>query len=192
MKKIILASTSPRRREILKNTGIQFSIAAPEYDENILNKTFSYKLIESIAENKGESVLTKIKEPAIIISADTVVIYNKLVLGKPKDFDDAFRILSMLNGKTHKVVTAVCIIDNETDKKIIKSETSEVTFNNLSREDIKNYIGEYKPYDKAGAYGIQELPSGFVKEIQGSYDNIVGLPSNIVIKMLNEITRIKV
>jgi len=192
MKNIILASTSPRRREILKNTGINFSVIAPDYDENILNKTFSYELIESIAENKGESALKVIKEPAIIISADTVVIYDKLVLGKPKDFDDAFRILSMLNGQTHKVVTAVCIIDNETNKKIIKSETSAVTFNNLSQEDIKNYICEYKPYDKAGAYGIQELPSGFVKGIQGSYDNIVGLPSNIVINMLNEITRTKV
>lgn len=189
MEHIILASTSPRRKEILKKAGIDFTIVSPDYDENILNKTFSYKLIETIAENKAESAAKNIKKPSIIISADTVVIYENLVLGKPKDFADAFKMLSMLNAKTHRVVTAVCMINNEINKKIIKSETSEVTFNVLSEDTIKNYIQKYNPYDKAGAYGIQELPEGFVKEIKGDYDNIVGLPSNIVIKMLNEITK---
>ena len=192
MNSIILASTSPRRKEILKKAGIEFKIISPDYDENILNKMFSYKLIESVAENKAKSAARKINEPCIIISADTVVIYDKQVLGKPKDFDEAFKMFSMLNGKTHKVVTAVCMINNETSKKIIKSETSEVTFNYLDEITIKDYILKYNPYDKAGSYGIQELPFGFVKEIKGDYDNIVGLPSNIVINMLKEIMNNKV
>ncbi|MBQ9245425.1 septum formation protein Maf [bacterium] len=188
MKKYILASTSPRRRELLKQSGINFEIISPDYDENILNKTFSYSLIENIAENKGLSVLLKVQEPAIIISADTVVIYNNIVLGKPKNFDDALRMLKMLNGKIHKVVTAVCVIDVEQNKKIIKSETSEVTFSDITEEELKEYIFNFKPYDKAGSYGIQELPEHFIKEINGDYDNIVGLPVKLLINMIEEIT----
>ena len=97
-------------------------------------------------------------------------------------------MLTLLNGKTHKVVTAVCVIDTDTNKKIIKSETSEVTFNNLTTEEIKNYIYEFEPYDKAGSYGIQELPENFIKDIQGEYDNIVGLPTKLLINMIREIT----
>ncbi len=187
MKKIILATISPRRHLLLKNAGLIFESIPPDYNENMLNKYFSYEKIESIAENKALSVLNKIKEPSVIISADTVVVYNNIVLGKPKDFEDALRMLSLLNGNTHKVVTSVCVFDNEKNKKIIKSETSEVTFNILSKEEIKNYIFTYKPYDKAGSYGIQELDKKFIKEIKGDYDNIVGLPVKTLIKMLKEI-----
>lgn len=188
MKQIILASTSPRRQDLLENLGIVFGVVSPDYDESLLNKAFSYELIESIAENKGLSVQSKINIPAVIISADTVVVYNNVVLGKPKDFDDAFKMLTMLNGKTHKVVTAVCVIDTEKNKKIIKSVTSEVSFNLLKEDEIKNYIYDFQPYDKAGSYGIQELPEGFIKEVSGEYDNIVGLPTRILINMLSEIS----
>ena len=192
MKQVILASTSPRRQELLENLGILFKTVEPVYNENILNKVFDYKLVESVAENKGVSVIKQINFPAIVISADTVVINNNVILGKPKDFDDAFKMLSMLNEKTHKVVTSVCIIDNEIDKKIIKSETSEVTFNKIPENDIKNYIYDFKPYDKAGSYGIQELPETFIKEIKGEYDNIVGLPTKLLINMLSEINNVQV
>jgi septum formation protein len=188
MKKYILASTSPRRRELLKTAGIDFEVQSPDFDENILNKTFSYKLVEDIAENKALSVQKKLNYPAVIISADTVVINNNIVLGKPKDFDDALKMLQALNGKTHKVVTSVCIIDNQNKKKLVKSETSEVTFNNLPITDLKNYINDFKPYDKAGSYGIQELPKNFIKEIKGDYENIVGLPVKLLINMIREIT----
>lgn len=190
MKQIILASTSPRRQELLENLGLVFQIIAPNYNEDILNKAFSYNLIESLAENKGLSVVNKIKVPAIVISADTVVVYNNVVLGKPKDFDDALKMLLMLNSQTHKVVTSICMINNENNKKIIKSETSEVTFNKLTENDIKNYIYDFQPYDKAGSYGIQELPDNFIKEIKGEYDNIVGLPTKLLINMLSEINNI--
>lgn len=188
MKNIVLASTSPRRQELLENLGLLFDIVSPDFDENILNKSFSYELIETIAEKKGESVAKKCNFPALIISADTVVIFNNIVMGKPKDFDDAFKMLKLLNGQTHKVVTAVCIIDNEKNKKIIKSDTSEVTFNLLKDEEIKNYIYDFQPYDKAGSYGIQELPEKFIKEIKGEFDNIVGLPTKTLINIMTEIT----
>ena len=188
MKKFILASTSPRRRELLKNTGIDFEVKSPDFDENILNKQFSYNLVKNIAENKALSVKRKINYPAVIISADTVVINNDIILGKPKDFDDALNMLKALNNKTHKVVTSVCVIDTGTNKKIIKSETSEVTFNNVNENDLKSYINNFKPYDKAGSYGIQELPKGFIKEIKGDYENIVGLPVKLLINMIHEIT----
>lgn len=187
MKKIILASTSPRRRELLQKTGLAFDIISPSFEENLVNKIFSYKKIEDIAEGKCISVEETINFKAIIISADTVVIHNNIVMGKPKDFNDAFYMLSLLNGKTHKVVTAICIKDTENNKKIIKSDTSEVTFNQVSETQIKDYINNFKPYDKAGSYGIQEMPKYFIKEIKGEYDNIVGLPVKMLIKMLDEV-----
>ncbi len=186
MKRVILASTSPRRRDILRNTGINFDVVNPSYDESIQNKSFSYQIIENTAINKGLSVSKTANKYSVIISADTVVIYDNIILGKPKDYDDAIRMLKMLSGKTHKVVTAVCLIDNETGNKTVKSETSEVTFNELTPDMIKEYITAFKPYDKAGSYGIQELSEDFVKEIKGDYDNIVGLPLKLVISMLKE------
>lgn len=186
MKKIILASTSPRRRDILRSAGIKFDVVNPSYDENILNKSFSYELVEKTAANKGISAAKTLDINSVVLSADTVVIYDNIILGKPKDYDDAIRILKMLSGKTHKVVTAVCLTDVETGRKIIKSETSEVTFKNLTPEMIKDYVLAFKPYDKAGAYGIQELSEDFVKDIKGDYENIVGLPSKLVINILKE------
>lgn len=188
MKKLILASTSPRRKYLLENAGLIFDIIAPEYDESLINKSFSYEKIENIAYNKCESVAKNINFPALIISADTVVVYNNTVMGKPKDFNDAFNMLSKLNGTVHKVVTAICIKDTENNKKIIKSNTSEVTFNKKEENEIKEYIKNYKPYDKAGAYGIQEMDKSFIKEIKGEYDNIVGLPVKMLKIMLKEIT----
>ncbi len=187
MKKIILASTSPRRRELLKQAGFSFDICPPDYEEHMENKLFSYEFIKSIAENKGKSVIKTIKDSAAVISADTVVIYDNKILGKPKNYEEAYTMLTTLKGKSHKVVTAVCVIDHDSGKKIINTETSEVVFNNVADEEIKEYINNFKPYDKAGSYGIQELPSNFVKEIKGDYDNIVGLPVRMLIKMLEKI-----
>ncbi len=190
VKKIILASASPRRKELLAKTGKIFDIVSPDFDENIINKEFSYKLIEDTAKNKCLSVLKETTEPAIIISADTVVINNNTILGKPKDYSEAIKTLSSLSGKTHKVVTAVCIINTENKKEIIVSETSTVTFNKLSEEQIKSYVEKFKPYDKAGSYGIQELPDGFVSKINGDFDNIIGFPLKTVTKILEKIENI--
>ena len=189
MRKIILATTSQRRKDILRNTGINFEIIKPEYNEKTQESEFSYQLIESIAQKKGTSVLYKADKDAIIISADTVVVSNNRILGKPGGYDNAKEMLTELSGKAHQVVTSVCIIDTKSGEQIIKSETSEVTFNNLKEEEIEQYIKEKEPYDKAGSYGIQEVPEGFIKEIKGDYENIVGLPSKLVTEMLKEITK---
>ncbi len=188
MKKIILASTSPRRSQLLASLGINFEIISPDYDENILGLKFSYKAIEEIAVNKGKSVINKINSSALVISADTVVVLEDEVLGKPKDREDAIKMLNKLNNKTHFVVTSIAILDNNQEKEIIESTTSYVTFNNLSKDDISHYIDNFKPFDKAGSYGIQELPQNFVKEIKGDFDNIVGLPTKTLIKLIENIT----
>lgn len=189
MKKYVLGSTSPRRRELLKNIIKEFEIISPSFDEKVSDKPFSYELIEETAEKKCLSIAKDIEEKAIIISADTVVIYNDVILGKPKNYENALEMLTMLNGKTHKVVTSVCIIDTETNKKLVQSETSEVTFEQQDKDKLIFYIENYKPFDKAGSYGIQELPDGFIKNIKGDYNNIVGFPILLVEKMINEIAK---
>lgn len=189
MKKYILGSTSPRRRELLKNIIDEFEIISPSYDEKISDKPFSYELIEETAEKKCLSISETMEDEAIIISADTVVIYDDVILGKPKSYEHALEMLTMLNGKTHKVVTSVCIIDTETNKKFVQSETSEVTFEQQEEDKLIYYIEHYKPFDKAGSYGIQELPDGFIKNIKGDFNNIVGFPTSLVEKMIQEITK---
>ncbi len=189
MKKIILASTSPRRQKLLRETGIDFEIIPPEYDEKITDKHFSDEIIKNIAINKAKSVLNKVKEPSLIIGSDTVVIINGIITGKPKDENDAFNILKSLSGIKHYVVTSIAIIDSETGVINCENTKSEIKFNNLSDEDIINYINNFKPLDKAGAYGIQELPENFVKEIKGDFDNIVGFPMNTLKKMLSKFER---
>jgi len=188
MTHFILASGSPRRRDILTDMGIKFDIKIPSGETSILNKSFSYELVENTAREKGFSVLDGLNEPSTVISADTVVVYNNIILGKPKGFDDAFHMLKLLNGNTHKVVTAVCVISSVSQKYTVKSCTSEVTFNKTGDEAIKDYIFKFKPYDKAGSYGIQELEPSFIKDIKGEYDNIVGLPSKMLKEIISELT----
>lgn len=175
-KKIILASNSPRRKEILKSLNINFEIIPSNYDEPINeNDIFSYQKIENIALNKAKSILNQIKTSSLIISADTVVVNDNKVLLKPKNQQNAFNILKSLSNKKHKVVTSVCLYETENNNYITYSSTTKVYFNELSDNQINNYILNFKPYDKAGAYGIQELPDGFLNKIEGSFSNVVGL-----------------
>lgn len=187
MKKIILASTSPRRQELLEGIGLIFETMSPDFDENIIGLTFSYAAIEEIALNKARSVFNNTEEPALIISADTVVVVDNDVLGKPSDSKAAFAMLKRLNNNTHKVVTSIALMDTETKMEKIESTTSFVTFNNLSDETLISYIDNFSPLDKAGAYGIQELPDGFIQKVEGEYDNIVGLPTKTLIKMMTSV-----
>ena len=184
IKKLILASQSPRRKEILSKMGLKFEIIPSNSDEKMPNGEFKPEMIEEIAYKKAEEVAKRVEKNALILGADTVVIHNKKVLGKPHKEKEAYEMLEELSGITHYVVTGVCLIDNSTNK-IYKSHTiTYVTFNNLTQEMITNYIEGYKPYDKAGSYGIQELPEGFVKNIDGELDNVIGLPSKAVNSLL--------
>ena len=185
-KRIILASGSPRRKEILKEMGLEFEVIPSKFDEFIEDDNFEYKIIEEIALNKALDVSKK-ENNAIIISADTVVIHNNKILGKPKCEKDAFNTLKRLSGEEHKVVTSICIINTPEQTQKIESVTSSVTFNELSDEMILSYIMEYQPLDKAGSYGIQELSETFIKEIKGSKKNIIGLCSDRLEQMLQDV-----
>lgn len=190
-KKIILASSSPRRRDILEKMGLEYEIIPSAYEEYLETLDFSYEKIEGLAYNKAKSVLEKINcsqsttHCSLILSADTVVVLDGKILGKPKNETDAFEMIKNLSRKKHSVVTSICVIDPKTSRHKVISTTSYVEFENLSDEQIKNYIETFKPLDKAGSYGIQELPEGFVKNIEGSFENIIGLCPESVNKIFN-------
>ena len=175
MGKIILASSSPRRAEILKDFILEV-IPSP-YKEKHTKTAFSYEYVENLAYNKAFAVVPLVKDEVLIIGADTVVVLEDEILEKPLDFDDAFKMLEKLSGKTHKVVTSIAIINSKTKETHINSTTSFVTFETLTASMIKSYIDHYQPFDKAGSYGIQELPDGFIKAIDGDFENIVGISS---------------
>jgi len=174
-KKIILASQSPRRKELLEKMGLEFDIITSEVEENIENGAYSKELVESLALEKALDVSVKIKSSALVIGADTVVVLDGIILGKPKDKEDAVRILSLLSGRTHMVVTSIAIIDTEKDTKTVESVESKVTFKELCSEEIEDYIATGEPMDKAGAYGIQGYASSFITSICGCYTNVVGI-----------------
>ena len=184
MKEIILASNSPRRREILKSAGLDFEIIPSEYEEILDTDNFTYEAIENLAYNKALDVANKIDKKALIIGADTVVVYNNKILTKPKDREDAINTIKSLSDVEHNVVTGICVIDKYEDIVKIKSVTTKVHFTKLSDEMIIHYVDNYKPFDKAGAYGIQELPPEYIKYVDGSLENVIGLCSKTVLKML--------
>ncbi len=175
MGKIILASSSPRRQNILKQNNYDFEIVPSPYVEDHTRTDFSYEFVESLALNKAKAVLPLVKEPAKIIGADTVVVLDNEILGKPDGEKGAIEMLKKLSGKTHSVVTAIAVINTETEEIKQKAVTSYVTFENLTDEQINFYVQKFKPFDKAGSYGIQEMPDGYIKSYSGSLENIIGL-----------------
>ena len=184
MKKIILASGSPRRREILKNAGLDFEVHPSGYEEVLNDDVFTPEKIENLAYNKASYVAEEIKENAVIIGADTVVVLNNKILTKPHDKKDAYIMLKSLSGVEHTVVTGICVIDKYNNTKKIDSVTTKVEFKKLTDEQINYYIDNFKPFDKAGSYGIQELPKGYVEKVDGSFENVIGICSEKVKEML--------
>ena len=182
--KIILASSSPRRADILKKHNIEFEIIPSPYVEDHSRTDFSYDFIENLAYNKAKAVVPLVKEPSLIIGADTIVVLDGKILGKPNGYDGAFEMLKSLSGKTHHVVTAIAVINSATKECKIKSTTSEVIFEKLTDEQIKYYIDNFKPFDKAGSYGIQEMPSGYIKNFTGDLENIIGISSKTLLTMI--------
>jgi septum formation protein len=189
MGKIILGSTSPRRADILNLLKLDFEIIPSFYVEPHSKTDFSYDFVEGLAYNKALDVAKRIDYPAQVIGADTIVVIDNKILGKPKDVAQAYEMLNMLSGRTHFVVTSIAIIDTPSFKSNIQSTTTYVTFKKLSKEQIQFYIENFKPFDKAGSYGIQELPDGFVEKIDGSLDNVIGLPSETLLKMLKGVKK---
>ena len=176
MKHIILASNSPRRRELLAGLDLDFEVRVlPDIDESYPKDLPVAEVAGYISCEKADPYRALIGEDDLVITADTVVIVGNEVLGKPKDADEARRMLQLISGRTHHVITGVCLLT--TDKEHSFSVTTDVTFKQLSDDEITYYIEHYKPFDKAGAYGIQEWIGYIgVTSINGSYFNVMGLP----------------
>ena len=172
---IILASASPRRKEILENTNIKFDIISSSIEELVLDGESPCQMVMRLAFEKGIDIASKHKSD-LVISADTIVVLDNTVLGKPKDEEEAKLMITNLSGRTHQVITGISLINLENDKKVIDYVISNVKFKNLSEDDINDYIKTKESLDKAGAYGIQGYGALLVEEIQGDYFNIVGLP----------------
>ena len=182
-KKIILASKSPRRKELLSEMGITFDIYSKEIEEHLDPDVDPARAVEKLAEEKAQAVFDECLD-AIVIGADTVVCVDHEILGKPKDREDARRMLEKLSGSTHQVIGGVALLSKE--KRIVFSCVTTVHFYELSEEQILAYIDSNEPMDKAGAYGIQGLGKQFVEGIEGDYFNVVGLPVSRVLRALKE------
>ncbi|WP_289293963.1 Maf family protein [Romboutsia ilealis] len=172
---IILASASPRRKEILENASVKFEVMASSIEELTLDGESPCQMVMRLAFEKGMDIASRQKSD-LIISADTIVVIDNTVLGKPENEIEARKMITSLSGRTHQVITGISLINLDNNKKIIDYVISNVKFKNLSEEDINDYIRTKESLDKAGAYGIQGYGALLVDEIQGDYFNIVGLP----------------
>jgi septum formation protein len=181
--KLILASRSPRRQQLLSELGLKFDVVLKEYEESFPDGLNGEEIARYVAHGKALSFKDTIAENEIVITADTIVWCNNKVLGKPVDYDDAVTIIKEISGKTHEVITGVSILSKS--RQVTFSDSTKVTFDTLTDEEISYYIEKCEPYDKAGAYGIQEW-IGIVActHIDGSYFNVVGLPVQKLYKEL--------
>lgn len=191
MNNIVLASSSQRRIDILKKYNFDFKIIASDIEEKIHQEDKVKELVMSLAFRKAYMV-AKENSSDIVIGADTLVCYNGEILAKPKDEKEAFRMLSLLSGNTHEVITGICLINLDKNIKIVDFEKTRVKFRKLDREMIEVYIATKEPLDKAGSYGIQGLGALFVESIEGSYLNVVGLPLIKLDEMLDKFFDIRI
>ena len=175
MKKIILASASRRRKEILGTTGLKFDICASDYEEDLSMKKEPRALARFLSRKKAEDVAHKYKN-AIIIAADTFIVFKGKLLGKPHTAKEATKMLTMLNGKAHSVITGFTVLDTGRNKFVSRSIETKVYFKKFTQKEIKAYVSTKEPLDKAGAYAIQGLGAVFVEKIEGDFLNVVGLP----------------
>jgi len=182
-RQIILASASPRRRELLIQAGISFTVRPADVDERVLSGETPEEHTARLAREKAR-VVARRREKGIVLAADTVVVIDRKILGKPADRQDALRMLTLLSGRKHRVVTTVAVLDAGTSRMVLRHAVTGVWFRRLSRSEIEAYVATGEPLDKAGAYGIQERGSLLVERIEGCYFNVVGLPISLVGTML--------
>ena len=188
MKKIILASGSPRRKMLLEWAEVPFEVIVSDTDESFSSSLSPSAIAVSIAQKKNQAVVDQLQNEisnAIVIAADTIVVLENEIIGKPVDRDNAIEIIQKLSGKKHEVITAVNIRDDQ--KNIHFFDVTEVVFHKLTLEQIAHYVDQYKPYDKAGAYAIQEwIGVVGIQSIHGDFYNVMGLPVSKVLKVLKE------
>lgn len=188
MKKIVLSSNSPRRKELLGELGIDFEVRVIEGIDETYPKELSVEEVpQHIAREKARVYI--VDKDEVLLTADTVVVLGNEIMGKPHDEADAMRMLRQLSGKTHQVITGVCLTTN--DKQVTFADVTDVSFADLTAEEIKFYVDNFRPLDKAGAYGIQEwIGLAGVTGIKGSYFNVVGLPVHRVYAELKKLEAI--
>ncbi len=187
---LILASESPRRKQLLSEAGFSFDVVPVKVSE-IPNKNLNVNdQILDIARRKASAALPLLKssrqDAFIVLCADTEVIFNGAPLGKPADRQDAYRILKLLSGKYHEVITAVCLVESSTGKEVSQTETTKIYFRQLTDDEIWTYIDTGEPMDKAGAYGIQGQGGKFIERFDSPFDNVVGLPIDLVKNLLSK------
>ena len=188
MQRIILASQSPRRKQLLEWAEIPFDVLIKETDESYPENLSIEEIAIHIARNKALAVKRSGNINIPILAADTIVVLQNEIIGKPKDREDAIKILSALSGKQHKVITGVVILNRK--KELSFSETTEVQFHDLTLSQIEFYVDNYKPYDKAGAYAIQEwIGVVGIKSVKGDFYNVMGLPVSRVVKAIENLVR---
>jgi septum formation protein len=181
--RIVLASASPRRQEILRNAGIDFVVQPANIEEVQLSGEHAKVFAERLAREKAKAVQGAFPKQ-LILGADTVVVVGGEILGKPVDRDDAARMLRLLSSREHQVITGVCL--RGSDFEDVRAETTTVHFSGMSENEIQEYIATGEPMDKAGAYAIQGVASRWITRIEGDHSNVVGLPVDLVWRMLRE------
>ena len=185
MYKFILASKSPRRKELLENIGLEFTVCESDFDETTVSKELETPLyVQELALCKAMSLVKATPKDHLIIGADTVVEFNGEILGKPSNREEAIDMLTRLSGNVHYVYTGVAVVRSNDAKSYASFEKTAVYFDNISKEEIEYYVDTYSPYDKAGSYGIQGYAGVFVNRIEGDYFNIVGLPVCLLHKII--------
>jgi septum formation protein len=184
--KIILASGSPRRQQFLRDLQFDFEIRLKEVAEIYPDHLQGVEITNYLAQLKANAFEGTLDDQEVLLTSDTIVWFENKALGKPKDYEDAFAMLKAMSGKTHEVITSVCFKTNRKTETVF--EVTKVTFRNLSDEVIHHYIENYKPFDKAGAYGIQEWIGLIgIAKIEGSYTNVVGMPTDVVFEYLTNL-----
>ncbi|MCO6473927.1 MAG: septum formation inhibitor Maf [Melioribacteraceae bacterium] len=185
---IYLASKSPRRKKLLKQIGLEFRTLTFDFEEKLIPYESPVIAVKRLAAEKMNEANSRVKSDAIIITADTIVMLDGTILGKPKSKIDAKRMLRMLSGRTHLVYTGFGVMNTSNNKLLIRYEKTSVTFRNLMNNEINDYVETGSPLDKAGAYGIQDdFGAVFVSKINGCYYNVVGLPLANLYKSLEEV-----
>lgn len=186
MKSVILASGSPRRKELLEKAGIKFKIVESEFDEHIDPQLKPHEQVEKLSLEKAKAVFNKHKD-SIIIAADTLLVCGEKIFGKPKDKENAKEMLEFLSNKTHSLITGFTIIDGETNTVITKSEETKVDMRKISKTEIDLYLKTTEPYDKAGAYAIQGIAKKFITKIDGDLSSAIGLPVDLILRELKNL-----
>jgi septum formation protein len=183
---LILASASPRRRDLLRAAGIDFEVQPSAIPEERFPEESGETFALRMARDKALQVAKSVEPGRLVLGTDTVVLVETQVLEKPANVADAARMLRLLSGRTHRVVTAICLAGAPSHIKALSAATTRVTFRELDEEEVLEYVASGEPFDKAGAYAIQGLASRFVTRIEGDYTNVVGLPVPLLYALLKE------